>query len=347
MRCPTLSELPPPLPGKTGWPWTEESPQLPDTMPDSTPWPRISIVTPSYNQGHFIEETIRSVLLQGYPDLEYIIMDGKSTDNTVEIIQEYERWLSYWVSERDRGQADAIARGFCRASGQIEAYLNSDDIFFPSALCNATRAFIANPDAMWLAGSAIFFETSIAAPIGTFDPGSVHMPAFLFGQSIAQPSTFWRSEAEREVGFDGTYQFCMDTALFAKLADRYGQPAISRLCLAGCRLHPESKTSIIGYLAGVADIERLAREWTARYGSVKRLLLKHHWNTWKIRRALSACLEASEESRGKMELTAMRLSASYIPGIFNRQALGALRRIISRRGLLRRGEKHSRSCTWR
>ena len=94
MRCPTLEELPPPPPGKTGWPWTEESPQLPDRMPDGSPWPRVTIVTPSLNQGTFIEETIRSVLLQGYPDLEYIIIDGGSTDDSVGAIQKYEKWFT-------------------------------------------------------------------------------------------------------------------------------------------------------------------------------------------------------------------------------------------------------------
>jgi glycosyltransferase involved in cell wall biosynthesis len=134
MRCPTLADLPPPPPGKTGWPWTVETPQLPAVRSDGSPWPRISIVTPSYNQGQFIEETIRSVLLQGYPDLEYIVIDGGSTDGAVDIIRKYVPWLTYWVSEPDRGQAHAITKGLVRSTGDIFQFINSDDILLQDAL---------------------------------------------------------------------------------------------------------------------------------------------------------------------------------------------------------------------
>ena len=110
MRCPTLKDLPSPPFGKSGWPWTEQSKPLPDTTPDGQLWPGISIVTPTYNQGMFIEECIRSVLLQDYPDLEYIVIDGGSTDETVDIIKKYERWLAYWESKPDRGQSHAIKK---------------------------------------------------------------------------------------------------------------------------------------------------------------------------------------------------------------------------------------------
>ena len=134
MRCPTLAELPTSPPGKLGWPWTVETPQLPDTMPDGQLWPLISIVTPSCNQGQFIEETIRSVLLQGYTNLEYIIIDGASTDNSVEVIKKYEPWLTYWVSEKDRGQAHAINKGKSLSSGDIFQWINSDDYLEPRCL---------------------------------------------------------------------------------------------------------------------------------------------------------------------------------------------------------------------
>ncbi len=134
MRCPTLSDLPPPPPGKTGWPWTEECPQLPDTRSDGSAWPRISIVTPSYNQGQFIEETIRSILLQGYPKLEYIIMDGGSTDESLEIIRKYAPWFNYWQSKPDAGQAAAISEGVSLSHGCIIHWINSDDFLLKGAL---------------------------------------------------------------------------------------------------------------------------------------------------------------------------------------------------------------------
>src|SRR3990172_2247252 len=129
MRCPTPTELPSPPPDKTGWPWMEETPAAPATLPDNRPWPKVSIITASYNQGRFIEKAIRSVLLQGYPNLEYIIVDGGSTDDSVEVIKKYEKYLGGWVSESDRGQSHALNKGIRMAKGEIIGYLNVDDYY--------------------------------------------------------------------------------------------------------------------------------------------------------------------------------------------------------------------------
>src|SRR5664279_556271 len=108
------------------WPWKGDLTGAGTSLRNDSIWPRISVVTPSFNQGQYIEETIRSVLLQGYPNLEYIIIDGGSADNTVEIIKKYGSWLAYWVTEKDRGQCHAINKGFARATGDIFAWLCSD-----------------------------------------------------------------------------------------------------------------------------------------------------------------------------------------------------------------------------
>ena len=134
MRCPGLSELPPPPAGRSGWPSTEESARLPDQVPGASSPPRITIVTPSFNQGQFIEETIRSILLQGYPDIEYFVLDGGSTDNTVDIIRKYSSWIDTWVSEPDRGQSAAINRGLRMGSGLYATWINSDDMLYKNAL---------------------------------------------------------------------------------------------------------------------------------------------------------------------------------------------------------------------
>ena len=153
MRCPSLFELPSRPPGKTGWPWTEESDQLMPLMEDGSLWPVITIITPSLNQGAYIEETIRSILLQGYPNLEYIIMDGGSTDDSVDTIKKYERWISYWVSEPDRSQSNAINKGLNVAHGDVITWINSDDTLLPNALAAVGRASKTYPQAACWIGS--------------------------------------------------------------------------------------------------------------------------------------------------------------------------------------------------
>jgi glycosyltransferase involved in cell wall biosynthesis len=192
-------ELPPAPQDRTGWPWTEATPPLPPTMPNGSPWPKISIVTPSYNQAQFIEETIRSVLLQGYPNLEYIIIDGGSTDGSVEIIKKYEPWLTCWVSEPDRGQSHAINKGFKRSTGDIIAWINSDDYYTKEALKQAALGMDNYPKAGLIHGDG-FYCSEDGKIIGRQVEKQVDLARLLWYRPLVQPSIFFKRKSLEAVG---------------------------------------------------------------------------------------------------------------------------------------------------
>jgi glycosyltransferase involved in cell wall biosynthesis len=243
-RCPALDELPPPAPGRTGWPWTEAGPQFRATRPDGQPWPRVSIVTPSLNQGRFIEETIRSVLLQGYPDVEYIIIDGGSTDESPEIIQRYERWLAYWVSEPDRGQAHAINRGWERSTGEILAYINADDVYLSGAIAAAAAAFSAKPDVGMAYGTAMIVDEA-GEELRAWEARPFDLRTMLaVGSIVPQPSVFFSSVALENVGYlNDEWQLIMDYDLSIRIGIHYPTVCIPRT-LTRFRNHPQSKTRL-------------------------------------------------------------------------------------------------------
>ena len=244
MRCPYLEGLPISLPGKTGWPWTKESPQLPDTMPNGPLWPRISIVTPGLNQGQFIEETIRSVLLQGYPNLEYIIIDGGSTDDSVDIIKKYIQWLAYWITEPDRGQSHAINKGLTRATGEILAYINSDDLYEPGAFKKIAKIFMGNETCLMVSGSCLVFDEHNDKTI--FKPNWPDHPSELMGSlssTIPQPAVFWRKDAyKRAGGFEEKLNYSFDHEFFIRIGRIGGHPELIPDVIARYRDHAKSKT---------------------------------------------------------------------------------------------------------
>jgi glycosyltransferase involved in cell wall biosynthesis len=219
MRCPTLSELPPPPAGRAGWPWTEESPQLPDTMPDGRPWPRVSIVTPSYNQAQFIEETIRSVLLQGYPDLEYIIIDGGSTDGSAEIIRKYAPWLAYWVSEPDRGQSHAINKGWSVATGDWLGWLNADDIYLPGVLHRISMLLADDAPVDLVYGDVQYVDnTGKLRDINIKSEFSLR-DMIMRGGLIHTPAVFWRRSLNDVAGpLDENQHYAMDNDFWLRVA---------------------------------------------------------------------------------------------------------------------------------
>lgn len=236
--------LPPPPSHKKGWPWTEESPDLMSTMPNGENWPKISIVTPSFNQGEFIEETIRSVLLQNYPNLEYIIIDGGSTDNSVSIIKKYEPWLKYWVSKKDNGQSFAINKGFEKSTGEILNWLCSDDIFLPKTLENvSTRLTVKSPS--WIIGSAFIINKTSRVINKNIVSNKITLSTFLRWSSnyFYQPSTFWNREIFLLFkGINNHLHYCMDVDLWFKFY-KITNPVITAIPLSSARSHEKSKTA--------------------------------------------------------------------------------------------------------
>ena len=241
-HSPTLAELPPPPPGRTGWPWTVESPRLPDVTPDGRPWPRISIVTPSYNQGIFIEETIRSVLLQGYPNLEYIIIDGASTDNSPEIIQRYSPWLTYWVSERDRGQTDAINKGFQKSTGAFLNWLNSDDLLSACSLSSLAEIVLeTGADVVCGTRKLITREGRHYYTLNTWVEA---WPLYWLGlPDFPQESTFFSAKLWSECGpLDVELEYNFDVFFFSLASQAASKIALTHYPLGAMRIYPEIKT---------------------------------------------------------------------------------------------------------
>lgn len=204
--------------------------------------PLVSIITPSYNQANFLEETIRSVLDQGYPNLEYIIVDGGSTDGSLEIIQKYADRLAWWVSEPDQGQTDAINKGFSQAKGQILAWLNSDDTYLPGAVAEAVGYLQAHPEIGTVYGDANLIDDE-GNVIGRFPAKQTDNRRLMRGYvHIPQQATFFRKELWRKVGpLDPTFFFAMDYDLWVRLSQHAPLKYYSRMW-ANFRLHGGAKS---------------------------------------------------------------------------------------------------------
>ncbi|HVN17002.1 MAG TPA: glycosyltransferase family 2 protein [Anaerolineales bacterium] len=180
----------------------------------------VSIITPSFNQASFLEQTIRSVLEQDYPSIEYIVVDGGSTDGSVEIIKKYASHLAFWVSEKDAGQADAINKGMKRAKGDIVAWLNSDDYYLPRAISSAVHAFEENPIAVMVYGDMLAVDEH-GKTLNLMKYQQLTLDDLLCFQIIGQPAVFMRRSAfEQSGGLDLTFHFMLDHHLWIRLSQR-------------------------------------------------------------------------------------------------------------------------------
>jgi glycosyltransferase involved in cell wall biosynthesis len=245
-------------------------------MSNGCPWPKIRVVTPSYNQGKFIEEAIRSVLLQGYPNLEYVITDGGSTDNTLEIIQAYEPWLSHWVSEKDRGQAHAVNKGWASASGDILGWLNSDDVYAPEALFAVAEAWNEAGKPGLLYGDALSTNVFLR-PHSKKSMKGYSLKTMLLGKSMPQPAVFISKDFFSKNGpLDETLHYALDFEFFLRAWLRPGAQSFCYVpkVLAYSRRYGETKCQTGGASHARENVSVLRRTWQDH---MKRCHISRQW----------------------------------------------------------------------
>jgi glycosyltransferase involved in cell wall biosynthesis len=203
-------------------------------------YPLVSIVTPSFNQAAYLEQTIKSVLDQGYPDLEYMIVDGGSTDGSVEIIKKYADRLAWWVSEKDSGQAEAINKGFSRCKGEFIAWLNSDDLYLNGSIQLAVETLLAHPEAAMVYGDVLSINQS-GKPINLMRYGNWGLDGLMQFKIIGQPGVTMRRTALEKAGYlDKSYHYMLDTHLWLRVA-QYGDAVYVKQTWAAARYHESAK----------------------------------------------------------------------------------------------------------
>ena len=251
--------------------------------------PLVSIVTPSYNQIQFLEKTIESVLAQNYPNLEYIIVDGDSTDGSQELIKRYEKELTAWISEPDQGQSDAVNKGFKLAKGEIFAWLNSDDLYYPWAVQQAVESLLKIPEVGMVYGDTdIINETGQV--IGIFNSRQTSYKRLMRGGVyIPQPAAFWYADLFRKVGsLDPSYYFAMDYDLWVKFAKITEIRYVPQLW-SSFRIHGQGKTTVSDDLCWPEMKRVYQREGGGLFSLfmgkyILRQLISPLWNWIKLKR---------------------------------------------------------------
>ncbi len=311
-----------------GWPWTEQPQRLPGTASDGRPWPRLSIVTPSYNQAPFLEATIRSVLLQGYPALEYVVVDGASTDESRTIIERYAPWLSYWVSEPDGGQSHAINKGLACCGGEVFNWVNSDDQLMPGALAEVATLRMAT-QALMLVGRGVIVDAQ-SGQIRHDWPGRPPRHPLDFTRSnrvvIAQPSAFLDTRLVRQAGgLREDLQCVLDWELYLRLTVLLRErltTATTLALLSYALYHPRSKTS-----SHQADFQseglRVLRALGPQLSALERLRLAIYVRGVVTQRLVAEVWTANHRWQYLASLLLQRPDA-----LWSRPYWGALRRLL-------------------
>lgn len=339
MTAVRIEDLPSPPEGRTGWPWTKGSEQVPPVRPDGSPWPSVSVVTPSFNQGQYLEETIRSVLLQGYPNLEYFVMDGASSDESVAIITKYARWLSGWVSQADKGQADAIAAGLERCTGDVWSYINSDDLLMPNTL--RTVGEVAGQGDL-IAGDCENFGPDMRSALVRNHGLSAHSLVSLTGYSFQQPALwFMRNGVLSCGGIQRDLHYCFDWDLAIRYLHCAPRVIYLDKTIAKFRLHPASKT--VSQKEGFDReheivISRLAaqRAYLTLHATCKQFLGLRVW--WRVMASIEA-----EHSGLQAALRILVASFEDPKYRWGRMMFGAMRKALLGKQLLASGSTRALS----
>ena len=299
----------------------------------------VSIITPSFNQSAYLEQTLQSVLNQDYANIEYIVMDGGSTDSSVDIIKKYSSRLVFWTSERDRGQADAINNGMTHAHGEILAWLNSDDYYLPGAISSAVKIFGQNPDVVMIYGNMLAVNET-GQTINTLKYQQLTLEDLLCFQIIGQPAVFFRREAfERSGGLDTAFHFLLDHQLWIKIAWQ-GKILHVNQTWSAARYHAEAKNRARAAEFGheafhILDwasqdeklssvLAKVAKRATASAHRVDARYLLDSGQSWPALKAWTRALFIHP-------LTALKRLNLFVSAILNLIGLGSVREMILER----------------
>ncbi|HEU0253831.1 MAG TPA: glycosyltransferase family 2 protein [Pyrinomonadaceae bacterium] len=283
---------------------------------------KLSIITPSFNQGRFLEETIMSVFNQGYKSLEYIVIDGGSNDESVEIIRRYEDRLAYWVSEKDRGQVHAINKGLQKVTGDVVAFVNSDDVYLPGAFSSVINYFNEHPECEWVCGDTIMFGDGYDTKVirAVVPRSAAHCLSWAY--RAPQPGHFWKTELVKS-GFQERWPYDFDHDMYVRLLLSGHKCDYIPVPMAGYRLHEVSKTIAEGHRQ-IEEFDRIAEFYEPQLQGVDQ-----RW--CKATRFLRLSYAASEAGRKSEAISWLaRAFATHPEGVLNRPFWGCLRRLTLR-----------------